>query len=108
MSKKPSLAESLRQAAQASEPPAHVAPPPAAAPQPAPKPVAPKTATAFHAATRTGKKKVTAPLSLEDHKRLRHLALDRDATTEALLTEAINNLFVKYGVAGGGQGSRPR
>ena len=107
MSKKPSLAESMRQAAQASELP----PPVAASPPPelkaATKELVSKPATAFHAATRAGKKKVTAPLSPEDHKRLRHLALDRDATTEALLAEAIADLFRKYGVTEGGQGSRP-
>ena len=58
----------------------------------------------FYAATRVGKKKVTAALPPADHKRLRQLALERDATTEALLTEAIGDLFAKYGVAGAGQG----
>jgi len=108
VSKKPSLAESMRQAAQASE-----ALPPvvasiavtrkAALKEPSSKPTA-----VFHAATRIGKKKVTAPLTPEDHKRLRHLALDRDATTEALLVEAINDLFAKYGLTGVGQGNRSR
>jgi predicted transcriptional regulator len=51
-----------------------------------------------------GKKKVTAPLDPPDHKRLRQLALERDATTEVLLTEAISDLFIKYGKAAIGQG----
>jgi hypothetical protein len=51
----------------------------------------------FYAATRVGKKKVTATLAPADHKRLRQLAIERDATTEALLTEAISDLFAKYG-----------
>ena len=68
----------------------------------------PQPCREFHAATRAGKKKVTAPLTPEDHKRLRHLALDRDVTTEALLVEAINDLFVKYGMARTGQESRSR
>ena len=38
--------------------------------------------------------------SQSDHKWLRQLALERDATTEALLTEAISDLFAKYGKAG--------
>ena len=100
MSKKPSLAESLRQAAQASEPP--VPSVTASAPKAAPKRPAPELAARFHAATRAGKKKVTAPLAPEDHKRLRRLARDRKVTTEALLVEAVNDLFTKYGLAGAG------
>jgi hypothetical protein len=60
--------------------------------------------TGYYAATRIGKKKITATLAPADHKRLRQLALERDATTEALLTEAISDLFAKYGQAGIGQG----
>jgi hypothetical protein len=51
----------------------------------------------FYAATRVGKKKVTAALDPAAHKQLKGLAVDRDATTEALLTEAINDLFTKHG-----------
>jgi len=109
MSKKLSLAESMRQAAHTSEqaPPTAVAPAPIAV-KPAAKEQAAKPTAAFHAATRAGKKKVTAPLTPEDHKRLRHLALDRDVTTEALLVEAINDLLAKYGGGGAGQGNRSR
>jgi hypothetical protein len=59
----------------------------------------------FYAATRVGKKKVTATLAPTDHKRLRQLALERDATTEALLNEAISDLFAKYGKATIGVGN---
>jgi len=48
------------------------------------------------AATRAGKKKVTAPLDPAEHKRLKALAVERETTTEALLTEAIRDLFAKY------------
>lgn len=106
MNKKLSLAESLRQAAQVNETAAPVAA--AAIPPPTLVVATPKATASFQAATRAGKKKVTAPLTLEDHKRLRHLALDRDVTTEALLVEAVTDLFAKYGVAAAGQGSRPR
>jgi hypothetical protein len=95
MSKRPSLAETMRQAATAPEPP-----PPAQVKLPVPA----GRETGFYAATRVGKKKVTATLAPADHKRLRQLALERDATTESLLTEAIGDLFAKYGVAGVGQG----
>lgn len=50
----------------------------------------------FFAATRVGKKKVTATVSPEDHKRLKRLAVDHETTTEALLGEAIADLFAKY------------
>jgi hypothetical protein len=106
VSKRPSLAESMRQIAEA---------PDAVVPQ-SPR-VSPPVVTAherlpessgrerrFYAATRAGKKKVTATLAPSDHKRLRQLALERDATTEALLTEAISDLFAKYGKAEIGQG----
>jgi len=100
MNKRPSLADSLRQVATAPDP-VPVAPPPT--------PVAPPLPTGrdqgFYAATRVGKKKVTATLAPVDHKRLRQLALERDATTEALLAEAINDLFAKYGKTAGAPGA---
>jgi hypothetical protein len=99
MSKRPSLAETMRHAATAPDPPA---PAPVAAQ--VKQPAAPGREIGFYAATRVGKKKVTATLPPADHKRLRQLALERDATTEALLTEAISDLFAKYGKAGVGQG----
>lgn len=102
MSKRPSLAEKMRQAAEAPD-----LAPPAAAPQPS-HVAEPSDAVGperrFYAATRVGKKKVTATLAPSDHKRLRQLALERDATTEALLAEAISDLFAKYGKPGIGQG----
>lgn len=99
MSKRPSLAETMRQAATGPD-----------ATPPAPSVVAPLVTPAsgrtpgFYAASRVGKKKVTATLAPADHKRLRQLALERDATTEALLTEAISDLFAKYGKSAIGQG----
>ena len=56
----------------------------------------PAPASGFYAATRAGKKKVTASLDPAVHKQLKQLGLDRDMTTEALLIEAINDLFKKY------------
>lgn len=93
-SKRPSLAETMRHAVAAPEP---VSAPPTAA---ATKPTSPEPAggaAGYYAATRQGKKKVTAALEPADHKRLRQLGLERDATNEALLTEAISDLFAKYG-----------
>jgi len=91
MSKRPSLAETIRQAATAPEPAPPSSPPRAPAPQLSAR------EHGFYAATRARKKKVTAALAPVDHKRLRQLALERDATTEALLSEAISDLFAKYG-----------
>jgi uroporphyrinogen-III synthase len=51
----------------------------------------------FYAATRAGKKKVTAALDPTVHKQLKTLAVAQDTTTEALLLEAIADLFVKHG-----------
>src|SRR5208283_3144353 len=107
--KRPSLAESMRQAVQADpEPvlpptPAPIAPRTPARAAPAPVRVAAKAEPAaprpsgFYAATRAGKKKVTAALDPATHKRLKALGVEREATTEALLQEAIADLFRKYG-----------
>jgi hypothetical protein len=103
MSKRPSLADSLRQVATAPDP-VPIAPAPAP-PAPAAPPLPAVRDQGFYAATRVGKKKVTATLAPVDHKRLRQLALERDATTEALLAEAINDLFAKYGKTAGAPGA---
>jgi hypothetical protein len=94
MSKRPSLAETMRLAANSSESiPADPVPALAAVTPPAPA----NGNNGFFAATRVGKKKVTASLAPADHKRLRQLALEREVTAEALLSEAISDLFAKYG-----------
>jgi hypothetical protein len=93
MTKRPSLAQSLTQSVeQAARPHSPTSAPPSAeasANTPA--------VTNYRAATRAGKKKVTAPLNPESHKLLRQLALDNGTTVEALLLEAIRDLFVKHG-----------
>lgn len=100
MAKRPSLAERMREVATPDAPPRDAPQAPRAS-QPTPEPPQPRErparASGFYAATRTGKKKVTAPLDPTAHKQLKQLGLDRDATTEALLVEAINDLFIKYG-----------
>ncbi len=111
--KRPSLAESMRQAVQLQEPPPpEPTPAPLSAPDPVPvvgklaqrtaepatRPVATQgRGSSFYAATRAGKKKVTANLDPATHKQLKSLALDLDTTTEALLDEAIRDLFAKHG-----------
>jgi hypothetical protein len=102
MNKRPSLAESMR-AAVTEEPerPAVAAPSVVAVTSPvAPQPVVPPASdrpTGFYAATREGKKKLTAPVSLTEYKHFRHLGVEIGKTNEGLLREAISDLFVKYG-----------
>ena len=97
--KRPSLADNLRAVAEAPpDPPVPVSQTRGVEPSPkAEKPpdggTRPK---GFFAATRTGKKKATATLSNEAHRQLKLLAVDHGGV-EALLTEAINDLFRKYG-----------
>jgi hypothetical protein len=90
--KRPSLAESMR--AVAAEPPA---PQPVAAPPAGQAERAAERPKGFYAATRAGKKKATATLSNEAHRQLKALAVDQGGKIEGLLTEAINDLFRKYG-----------
>jgi len=95
----PSLAESMRAVAVEASPP--VAPMPSA-PSPEPRTQArattpPERPKGFYAATRAGKKKATATMSDEAHRQLKMLAVEQGGGIEKLLTEAINDLFRKYG-----------
>jgi hypothetical protein len=47
--------------------------------------------------SRVGKKTVAAHFDPAVSKQLKHLGLERDSSTQALLREAINDLFTKYG-----------
>jgi hypothetical protein len=95
MPKRPSLAERMREVATPDAPPDD-APQAATLSEPQTSDTRPGPASGFYAATRAGKKKVTASLDPATHKQLRQLGLDRDMTTEALLIEAIHDLFKKY------------
>jgi hypothetical protein len=98
--KRPSLAENMRALAEAPAPVPSAPPPsPAAAPAPSTEKQAKDVAErpkGFYAATRAGKKKATATLSTEAHRQLKLLAVDHGGV-EALLIEAINDLFRKHG-----------
>lgn len=98
--KRPSLAETMRQAVQVDPAPMAVAiAAPLAAQPPAPPKSKPDTTprpAGFYAATRAGKKKVTAALDPTIHKQLKSLAVDKEVTTEALLAEAISDLLLKH------------
>jgi hypothetical protein len=95
MANRPSLAERMRKVAAPDAPPSDASPSTTAR-QSESSEKRPARASGFYAATRAGKKKVTASLDPAAHKQLRQLGLDRDMTTEALLIEAINDLFKKY------------
>jgi hypothetical protein len=96
--KRPSLAESMRQAAQSEEPVSPAATPVAQVSAPRSSEPRPDRPAGFYAATRAGKKKVTAALTPTLHKQLKGLAVAKDTTTEALLLEAIGDLMVKHGL----------
>lgn len=102
MAKRPSLAETMRQVA-VQPPPQQSAPvalsvvseTAASAPRNA-EPQA-RAVRPYFAATRAGKKKVTVALSPAAHKQLKGLAVEHETKSEALLAEAIRDLFAKYG-----------
>ncbi len=104
--KRPSLADTMRQAVQGEAPPiaaAAIPVPSTDRPAAAPPQIKPDSAmgrpAGFYAATRAGKKKVTAALDPTTHKQLKSLAVDKEVTTEALLAEAISDLLIKHGVS---------
>jgi hypothetical protein len=104
MNKRPSLAESMRQAVSEHESPPRTTmklpPTSVAAARPEPRPEIrpePERRAGFYAATREGKKKLTATVSPPDHKRFKYLGLEIDKGGERMLLEAISDYFVKHG-----------
>jgi hypothetical protein len=92
MTKRPSLAESMKAMATASAPPSDT-------PSEPPRPAiisAPLEARKFRAATREGLKKVTTAVEPAQHKQLKRLAVDSDKSVEDLLREAIDDLLAKH------------
>ena len=93
MTKRPSLAETMK---------AVERPPTSLAIVPQPAAPEPQTATeveakkVFHAVTREGLKKVTTGVDPATHKLLKHLAADAEKSVETLLREAIDDLIAKY------------
>lgn len=92
MNKRPSLAKSLTQSVELAARPNSIE----AAPVPT-EGQGTELSSGYRAATRIGKKKVTVPLDPEAHKLLRLLAIEHNTTAEALLLEAVRDLFAKYG-----------
>lgn len=85
MSKRPSLAESMKSVRPSAPPVLHIDPTPATEER---KP--------YHAATRAGMKRLTAVLSPEDHRRVKRLAVDTDRSIEDLMREALVDLLSKH------------
>lgn len=57
----------------------------------------PKAGTSPNASSRQGKKQVAGHFDPEVVRQLKLLTIERDATIQALLAEALNDLFKKYG-----------
>ena len=85
MNKRANLAAALQTATRGGEAP------------PAPVTTATVTPIGSRAPSRIGKKTVAAHFDPAVSKQLKHLGLERDTSTQALLREAINDLFAKYG-----------
>ena len=66
---------------------------------PASEGAAPARAKAPVPATRAGKRKITFYVSTECRKQFKGLAVAQERTQEAVLAEALNDLFTKYGKA---------
>lgn len=70
---------------------------PDAAPAPAPSTAADALRPAvMRAPSRTGKRNVSAYINTPAAKQLRLMAVDREMSTQALVEEALNDLFRKY------------
>ena len=91
MSKRPSLAESMKAVGAQTPPPA--APIVEATPMPAPDRAEDKR---YHAATRAGMKRVTVVVEPEDHRRVKRLSADTDRSIEDLMREALADLLQKH------------
>jgi hypothetical protein len=82
MTRRPSLAESMKSVQNAAPAPT----PPRAAPEGKP----------YFAATREGLKRITVAVDPEEHKKLKHLAVDVGRSIEELMREALADLFAKH------------
>jgi hypothetical protein len=95
--KRPSLAERMQQAARPEPSSIPLAPAPERTAGPSVANDRGDQPRGFYAATRAGKKKITAAVAPDVHLRFRQLGLETGKGNETLLIEAISDLFVKYG-----------
>ena len=91
MSKRPSLAASMKAVGAQTTPP--VAPIVESAPVPVPDRAEGKR---YHAATRAGMKRVTVVVEPEEHRRVKRLSADTDRSIEDLMREALADLLAKH------------
>ena len=91
MSKRPSLAESMK--AVGAQTPTPAAPIVESTPALAPDRAEGKR---YHAATRAGMKRVTVVVEPEDHRRVKRLSADTDRSIEDLMREALADLLAKH------------
>jgi len=91
MSKRPSLAESMK--AVGAQTPTPAAPIVESTPAPAQDRAEGKR---YHAATRAGMKRVTVVVEPEDHRRVKRLSADTDRSIEDLMREALADLLAKH------------
>lgn len=68
-----------------------------AAPRAGPQPVSASAATTYVAPSRRGKRQMQTHVEAEMLQQLKQLALDHGTTQSALVVEALNDLFAKYG-----------
>ena len=66
-------------------------------PEARPMSVVVPTAATYRPPSRAGQRAITHYAKPEAHKQLRLLCLERDANVQELMTEALNDLFQKYG-----------
>lgn len=100
MSRRPSLADSMKAVAAKSPPPpvpmkAAIAKPAA---RPKQKDEAPQEGERkpFFAATREGLKRITVAVAPDEHKRLKRLSVEEGRSIEDLMREALADLFDKH------------
>lgn len=90
MSKRPSLAESMKAVGVQTPPTVTIVD---STPAPAPGRAEGKR---YHAATRAGMKRVTVVVEPEDHRRVKRLSADTDRSIEDLMREALADLLAKH------------
>ena len=61
-----------------------------------PEPTPVKKVTSTTAPSREGKKAISGFFSPDAAKQIKQIALNEDSTVQALLTEALNDLFIKH------------
>jgi len=98
MSKRPSLADTMKAVAAQGTAVRSPAPQPVAERQTRqfPEPSGEGVGKRYFAATREGMKRITVAVAPEEHKRLKRLSVDAGRSIEDLMREALADLFAKH------------